>query len=177
MSLLSNEIESNEIESNEIESNEIDYTYHIYKRALAPDNHNIMVTFKQNDLYTILNMKDYTSYSLPTNKHKLEPDGSIFVCDSIDTTQTNYFNFNFRQGMKNEEKRCVLHNKPEGYKYNLGPNHKDFLNRSLKELNHCRCYCKPVNQYEYDKWCYDECMKHDSPLCDNSKIYILLTQN
>ena len=112
-------------------------------------------------------MEEYRKYSRPTTQHVVEPDGNVFVCSEIQS-------YNFRKGSHNRPTKCNMHGTPMGHKFKLGIT-EEFIHRSQKILDHCRCFCKPATQYEYDKWCYNDCIQHNRPLDDNAKIYKRLT--
>ena len=136
-------------------------------KVVPKDNYeNLMVTFRNGQSNTTLNMKEYDKYGRPTVRHVVEPDGNVFVC-AKHTIRTPRLHLGSRH-------RCNMHNTLMGCKFHLGIT-DSFTHRTKKELDHCRCYCRLATQYEYDKWCYNDCIKNDRPLDDNAKIYKKLT--
>lgn len=141
------------------------YTIH----KITKQDSDIIIQFKLSTTGNIVksNIKHYKKYSRPTDKHMVEPDGNVFVCDDIQSS-------NFRTNTHNPgASRCHMHNKPMGFKFHLGTTNA-FVNRTKQELDHCRCYCVPATQCDYDKWCYNDCKKNAKPLCDNAKIYDMM---
>ena len=140
--------------------------YSIHKHTRTVDKKDIIVTFKHNGTNININMKQYNQYSMPTHKHMVEPDGNVFVCRDLLR----------REGPGVMATKCHKHNKPMGCKFNvlITSNRIDFMNRTQKDLDHCRCYCMPASQYDYDKWCYNDCIKNNRPLCNNAEIYNIL---
>ena len=126
---------------------------------------NIFVTYKITDTgaastsYKRIGLNDYKKYGKPSSQHMVEPDGNVFVCrDPINLRSFNHMTL------------CNMHNKSMGCKFRLGLT-DSFTNRTNKELDHCRCYCRSATQYDYDKWCYLDTKNNNKPLCDNGKIY------
>lgn len=137
-------------------------TYNIHNITTTPDGNNLIVqyqitnTSENNKSYKKICFNNYRQYKQPTNKHMVEPDGNIFVCKDSISKPSNI---------------CNIHNRPMGCKFHLGKNYHDFKNRTQQIIDHCRCYCKQSTQYDFDKWCYFDKIKNNSPLCDNGKIY------
>ena len=147
--------------------------YEIYKQEPVYDDNNkltnVFVTYKiidantGNTIYKRMGFNNYKKYGKPSSQHMVEPDGSVIVCSDM-------FSVNFRTMTDNVPTWCDKHNKPMGCKFHLGTT-DSFTNRTKKDLDHCRCYCRPATQYDFDKWCYFDKKNKNKPLCDNGKIY------
>ena len=141
--------------------------YSIHNKTRTENKRDIILTFEHNGNYTNINMKHYNKYSMPTYKHMVEPDGNVFVCRE---------GYNYRSMPGVVATKCHKHNRPMGCKFNINmaSNRIDFMNRTQQDLDHCRCYCMPASQYDYDKWCYNDCINNNRPLCNNAEIYNIL---
>ena len=130
---------------------------------------NIFVTYEITDtntntiIHKRMGLNTYKKYGKPSSEHMVEPDGSVFVCSDMTPV-------NFRTMTDNAPTNCRMHNKPMGCKFHLGTT-DSFTNRTKKDLDHCRCYCRSASQYDFDKWCYFDKKNKNKPLCDNGKIY------
>jgi len=128
----------------------------------------LKIMFKVNYSATVIKMvsilmNNYRKYSRPTNRHMVEPNGDVFVCG-------DKLSYNVRTDSHNISTKCHMHGTSMGCKFKLGIT-DEFMHRTKQELDHCRCYCKPATQYDYDKWCYNDCIQHNRLLDDNAKIY------